>query len=528
MIALALALVAYGAPVQLAHGGRVLDSMGAPLDGPHTVVLTVYDQATGGTQKWRETQTVAFDQGYFAVRLGDDVATNPLDDALFDGGALFLGIKVDAGAELARTPLTAAPYAVRARTATSVDGGAVDATEIRVGGQLVIDGTGTLVGDLAGPTLGDLTCTAGQVPRWSGTAWACASQGSVSWGSLTGVPADLLDGDADTLATKVCPAGNTLRYAGGAWTCAVALTEADVEGMITDDSLDLHAGTTIGGAQISTGPHTVDTVLTEAQVEGYVTNGPLNLAAGSTMGGVALSTGPHTVDTKLTEAEVEAFVRDGAIDLAAGSTMDGAALSTGPHTVDTVLTEQQVEAYVTNGPLDLHPSTTIGGIPVSALDPVVVDFRYAQTSSPLTITGTFPWDDTIPQITEGGEVVSLQITPKKVGNLLVFSGVVNWEEPTNTANYLTLGLFRAGTSDAIATAADGASNGNGRCTGNDTYDQICALPIRFTAVAASTTAQTYSLRIGLDGGPVRVNHGFKGRRLGGVLVSSLQVTEIAQ
>lgn len=62
--------------------------------------------------------------------------------------AQWLGIRVGAGQELAlRSRLAAVPFAF---VATSVQGGAVDATRVAIGGNVVIDGQGRWVGDSTG------------------------------------------------------------------------------------------------------------------------------------------------------------------------------------------------------------------------------------------------------------------------------------------------------------------------------------------------------------------------------------------
>lgn len=154
-------------------------------------------------------------------------------------------------------------------------------------------------------------------------------------------------------------------------------------------------------------------------------------------------------------------------------------------------------------------------------------YRYAQSNANGLYPNAIPWDDTVPQITEGNELLSLTHTAKAVGNRLVFEGTVNWAEPSNHSDYFTVALFRVGTASALATAVDGASNGNARCTANGTYGQICTMPFQFTTTATSTAAQTYTLRVGLNGGNVAINRGEGGRRLGGTLYNTLSVTEYA-
>ncbi len=140
LTALVLApLVASAVPTTLSHQGRLLDATGAPLDGDHDVTFRIYDVETGGAAVYEDAQVdVMFDGGYYAVEL------TGVDDTVADGGALFLALVVDGGTELPiRVPINSVPYALRAN---SVSGGVVDASEIRVGGQVVIDGSGAITG----------------------------------------------------------------------------------------------------------------------------------------------------------------------------------------------------------------------------------------------------------------------------------------------------------------------------------------------------------------------------------------------
>ena len=105
---------------------------------------------------------------------------------------------MDEGTPLApRHELVSVPYALMADTCENVDGGIVNASEIRVGGDVVISEEGAWVGE---PT-------------------------AVSWGDLTDVPAGFADGiDDDT-----------------------TLSESEVEGYITDEPIDLAEGSTVAG-----------------------------------------------------------------------------------------------------------------------------------------------------------------------------------------------------------------------------------------------------------------------------------------
>lgn len=52
-------------------------------------------------------------------------------------------------------------------------------------------------------TLDSLSCTNNQIPKWNGTAWACAA-----------------DADSNTLAGLACPNGQIVKRVAGAWACA--------------------------------------------------------------------------------------------------------------------------------------------------------------------------------------------------------------------------------------------------------------------------------------------------------------------
>ena len=134
LISLLLSSAALAVPTELAHQGRLMDSVGVPYSGTHYLTFRLYDSTTTQTPLWEETVTTSFDNGYYAVQLGTS-ATNLLDDAVFEGGALFVGLAVDGGAELPdRIVISSTPFARRAAVAESTDGGIVNASEVQING----------------------------------------------------------------------------------------------------------------------------------------------------------------------------------------------------------------------------------------------------------------------------------------------------------------------------------------------------------------------------------------------------------
>jgi hypothetical protein len=205
--ALSLAAPALAVPGTLLHQGRISDSGGAPLTGTHLVGVSLV--ASGGSVVWSDNFNANFDNGFFSVALGSGV---PLDvNALSDG--LLVQLSVDGVDVGVAQSLHSVPFALKAGVATDLRGGTVDATEIRINGSTVIDGSGALSASVAwddivgapdltdSDTLGELSgCGPGNVPTFDGSAWACAA------------PAANDDASAltrGTLALSVIPVGTS-------------------------------------------------------------------------------------------------------------------------------------------------------------------------------------------------------------------------------------------------------------------------------------------------------------------------------
>ncbi len=153
-------------PTQIGHQGRVLDADGLPAEGLHTLEFRLYDAEEEGALMWVEAHEVDLINGYYSMVLGTDEVENPLEDELFQDNDLFLELVVDDGTPLSpRQGLNAVPYARLAARASSVSGGVVDATEIRVDGEVVID---------------------------SGGSWV-SSTPDVDWSDITGIPTEIAD-----------------------------------------------------------------------------------------------------------------------------------------------------------------------------------------------------------------------------------------------------------------------------------------------------------------------------------------------
>ncbi|MBN2493044.1 MAG: hypothetical protein JXR96_00530 [Deltaproteobacteria bacterium] len=166
-----------GAPELIPIQGVLTDASGAPLEGPVELHLALYAAESGGEALWSETQSITVASGLFAVYLG---AETRLDLALFrDHEALWLGLRVGAGAEGARIRLGSAPYAGLAAHASYTAGSGISISA----GNVIASALGESVeseeiadGTVRPEDLADAGCQPGQVLVWSGTGWACGDR----------------------------------------------------------------------------------------------------------------------------------------------------------------------------------------------------------------------------------------------------------------------------------------------------------------------------------------------------------------
>lgn len=124
---------------------------------------------------------------------------------------------------------------------------------------------------------------------------------------------------------------------------------------------------------------------------------------------------------------------------------------------------------------------------------------------------SIPFDNSIPQNTEGDQVMSLSITPTSATSKLKIDVVVN----AGSDNYLIAALFQDSTANALASGwSYGATNQSHN--------------IKFTHYmgAGTTSSTTFKVRIGGSSGGALFNGGDGGARFGGVSASSITITEI--
>lgn len=156
-------------------------------------------------------------------------------------------------------------------------------------------------------------------------------------------------------------------------------------------------------------------------------------------------------------------------------------------------------------------SIAAGDLPAGS----IVQIVNTQTGASGIGTTIMPYDDTIPQKTEGDEYMTLAITPATVTNKLKIDVV--WIGAVDIANVLTVALFKDTVTNASAAAISSDSVANHRHM----------IPFSYYMVAGTTSSTTFKVRAGAAGvGRTTFNGSDGARYLGGALKSSITITEI--
>lgn len=137
-----------------------------------------------------------------------------------------------------------------------------------------------------------------------------------------------------------------------------------------------------------------------------------------------------------------------------------------------------------------------------------------ETGAASTGTTTIPFDDTIPQNTEGDEYLTQAITPGNSSSLLLIEAVIF--ATATTTPWITVALFQDSTANALAAIA----------TFNPVNTAGGAIILKHKMTAGTTSSTTFKIRIGVTSGTLTFNGQSGGRIFGGVMASSLTITEI--
>ena len=145
----------------------------------------------------------------------------------------------------------------------------------------------------------------------------------------------------------------------------------------------------------------------------------------------------------------------------------------------------------------------------------VVQEVNTQSGSVATGTTIIPYDDTIPQITEGTEFITRTITPTNSANKLKIE--VSLQLGVSVATNLTVALFKNSTSDALAAVGHFIADIN----------HFTTITFIHYMTTGATSEITFRVRAGGSGAStVTFNGQATVRKYGGVSASSITITEI--
>ena len=146
----------------------------------------------------------------------------------------------------------------------------------------------------------------------------------------------------------------------------------------------------------------------------------------------------------------------------------------------------------------------------------VIQVENAQISAVATGTTVMPFDDTIPQNTEGDQYLNQTITPKDANNILIIEAKLMVAHSVSSVE-MSIALFQ----DAIANALCAISQ---HLTGVNDHAEIS---LRYVVAADSTSLREYKIRAGGNSAGTTTVNGITGtRRFGGITISSLTITEV--
>ena len=185
----------------------------------------------------------------------------------------------------------------------------------------------------------------------------------------------------------------------------------------------------------------------------------------------------------------------------------------------------------TSGVLQLATNGTTTAMTIDASQNITTANKFAKASMPLgsvlqvvntmngtvaTGTGTIPQDNTIPQITEGTEYMTLAITPTSATSKLRIDVVINGAG--SGANSWATALFQDSTANALA-----ATNYNMAANNVVSYSGFTHF-----MTSGTTSATTFRVRCGTVSAATFTFNGQSGGQIfGGVIASSITITEIA-
>lgn len=155
------------------------------------------------------------------------------------------------------------------------------------------------------------------------------------------------------------------------------------------------------------------------------------------------------------------------------------------------------------------------GITFEQLAPgTIINRAYTELTSVGTTTALIPTDDTIPQNTEGTQIMTCAITPKLASSKLRITVIVNIQA-SDTSSTQVVALFRDSTASAVAA-----------CMHSSVSDGVYQATLTCEIDSSAASATTFKVRVGTGSATMTWNGSAGSRTLGGVMRSTIVIEEI--
>ena len=194
--------------------------------------------------------------------------------------------------------------------------------------------------------------------------------------------------------------------------------------------------------------------------------------------------------------------------------VSGSSVLTLPVATDTLVGKATTDTLTNKS---IAASQLTGTIAASALPAgSVIQVVNYQIGTVMTGTPIIPRDNTIPQITEGTQFLSLAITPISATSKLLFNIILTGSP--STQEWVITALFQGAVASAIASTQTypAAATGSAHCI------------LNYFMTSGTTSSTTFTVRAGMStAGTTTVNGTSGSQYFGGTYYSSITITEIA-
>jgi hypothetical protein len=196
-----------------------------------------------------------------------------------------------------------------------------------------------------------------------------------------------------------------------------------------------------------------------------------------------------------------------------------AATSSSGTILDPSVGDGVLELWTGNNPASqvLAASFAADGTPTFLKKPLgaggVAQVQTTAVTAVATGTTVIPWDDTIPQSTEGDQYLTQTITPTNASSTLEIEAVLMISCASSV--HTTVALFQDANVNALAAESSIA---------NTNAEQV--VYFKYMMTAGTTSATTFKIRCGPDvGATITLNGSASARKFGGVAASRITIKE---